>query len=101
MKTTKMTWIARVKYALDHHADVLRPITDALLYSLAGSGIAHSFGSRRGGTNSNYLDVSGERYYLKGVVRPDPGIEVRASVLGPVLVKLKNERDVIRWVASL
>jgi hypothetical protein len=95
------TWMARVKYALDHHAAVLMPVVDSLLYSLAEKGIMHRFGSRLGGANSNYLDVPGRRFHFKGIIRPVPGVEVRERVRGPVLVKLQNERDVLRWVASL
>lgn len=100
-KLQHKAWMLRVRYALDHHANVLKPVAESLLYSLAGSGLVHSFGSWRGGANSNYIDIAGRRFFLYGVLRPDPGIEVRARVRGPVLVKLANERDVLRWVASL
>jgi hypothetical protein len=92
----------RVKYALEHHGSPLKPIFETLLYALAGSGFSHSWGSRRGGANSNYILLGdGRKFYLYGVLRPDPGIEVRKRVRGPVLVKLENEREVLRWVASL
>jgi hypothetical protein len=92
----------RVKYALDHHANVLKPVFESLLYALAGSGKMYRFGSRLGGANSNYIKLDdGRIFHLKGILRPDPGIEVRARVTYPVIVKLKDERDVLRWVASL
>lgn len=91
----------RVKYALDHHASVLKPVFEALQYALDGSGVPHAFGSRLGGPNSNFIQLASRRFYLYGVVRSDPGIEIRSRVRGPVLAKLRNERDVVRWVATL
>jgi hypothetical protein len=91
----------RVKYALDHHAAPLKPLFTALQFALDGSGLPHSFGSRLGGANSNFLNVSGRVYFLKGILRPELGIEIRERVHGPVIGKLKNERDVIRFVEKL
>jgi hypothetical protein len=91
----------RVRYALDHHAQVLKPLFEGLQHALDFSGVMQSFGSRLGGANSNYFDTPQRRYHIKGIVRPTPGIEVRYSPRGPVVVKLKNERDAIRFVEGL
>lgn len=95
----------RTQYALDHHAKTLNPIKSALQNALDWSGIMHSSGSSRGGSNSNYLLLEdGRKYYIRARMHsgPRPYISIRrkgASIASEV--RLFNERDAIRFVESL
>lgn len=90
----KANYMARTWYALNHHASPLKEPFCVLL------GIASSKGflwkSWKGGQNSNYFYRADRKYFLKGILRPDPGIEIRRMVRGPVIAKVKNERDAWR-----
>jgi len=104
-KKTK-TAAMRVAYALNHHAKPLRPIVDALRTALDESGNLHSFGHWSTGNNSNYIEVLNKqsryrRYYIRGVIRPVPKIEVLDKCRGQAVHELFNERDVLRFVGSL
>ena len=95
----------RTQYALDHHAKSLNPIKQALQNALDWSGIMHSCGSSRGGSNSNHLILEdGRKYYIRARMNsgPKPYISVRKRGSSLVSeVKLFNERDAIRFVESL
>ena len=62
----------------------------------------HCWGHWNKGANSNYIIVEEKVFYVKGILRPELGIEIRRNTMrGPALLKLTNERDCVRWVESL
>jgi hypothetical protein len=91
--------MARVWHALDHHAHPLFPIWVRLLGIFASKGFYWK--SWKGGQNSNYFYKDGVKYFVKGILRPDPGLEVRRKKNGPVIVKLTSDRDVWRFGDTL
>lgn len=104
-KQIKSSTLLRTKFALEHHAKPLKAVADALLYALAGSGLAYRFGSSRGGANSWYVYVMTDQgkkcFHLRSRQHPWR-IDVKLNPYkDPVFASLHNERDVIRFVGSL
>jgi hypothetical protein len=91
----------KVEYALDHHARTLKPLVQMLRSALDGSGVMHAMRHWSTGANSNYIQLAGRRVYLRGIVWPTPKIEVLDKCRGRVVLELRNERDIIRFVATL
>ena len=106
MNAKNQTASLRTMYALDHHGKAFKPLASALQHALDYSGVMHSVGSRYGGANSNYLNIIGGktgnrlRVYLRAVIA-SKSIEVRSRARGPVVMTLKTQRDVLRFVKWL
>lgn len=101
---TNRAALLKTQKALDHHAAKLRPLVDALLYSLAGSGLTIRWESVRGGANSWRLYVTNDKYtrrFYIGWPHSRWRLAVRNSAHGTIIASLESERDIIRWVASL
>jgi hypothetical protein len=96
----------KTMYALSHHAKNIKPVADALVYALAGSGLTHKFDKVMArGQNTWYLDVvkkSGTtRYHLRAWT-PFKTLFVKDDYRkGAVVARLETETDVLRFVNSL
>jgi hypothetical protein len=101
MSKKAKTAALRVAYALDHHAKPLKPLVDTLRTALDESGVLHVFGHWSTGNNSNYIKLANRRVYIRGVLKPVPKIEVLDKCRGQAVYEMFNERDVLRFVASL
>jgi len=59
------------------------------------------WGTRRGGANSNYIVMpDGRRFYFKGILRPDLGIEVRTKIQSPAFTKFTTRSQIWAWVEN-
>lgn len=89
--------VGRVMFAIRHHARALEPLAMEL-FAAVTLGKLGTWESTLGGPNSNYIErPNGKRFYLRGIVKPMPRIEVRTSRRGPVVAVLKSRNDVWRW----
>jgi hypothetical protein len=83
-------------YAVRHHAKVLEPLLQELSTVLLFTDASWSWGTWKGGINSNFITVNGKQYFLAG--RPALGcIEVKLSEYGSPVWRLKTRVDVLSW----
>lgn len=100
-KKLKDSYVAQVLHRLDHHGKPLKPIWDPLIAIMGSKGAKWS--TWKGGFQSNYfLFPDGRKFYVYGVLKPTPCIEVRNRPRDPSpIVRLENERDVWRFAEKL
>lgn len=97
----------RELFALPHHARGIKPIVDALVYSVAASGVVAKWDKSRKNkhTNTWFVDItkngSTTRYYIRYRKNPDR-VLIHDSYQHPnTIASLMDQRDVLRFVNGL